>query len=69
MGKNRTKEKWKNIKMVLNYKKLNSNTVFYGYYIPNKAILFNRIPEPIGSQRWIVKADIGKYKWINKAFL
>jgi len=29
--------------MVINYKKLNDNTVFDGYYIPNKTVLFNRI--------------------------
>ena len=29
--------------MVINYKKLNDNTVFDGYYIPNKTVLFNTI--------------------------
>ena len=29
--------------MVINYKKLNDNTIFNGYYIPNKIVLFNRI--------------------------
>ena len=29
--------------MVINYKKFNDNTVFDGYYIPNKTVLFNRI--------------------------
>ena len=26
-----------------NYKKLNDNTIFDGYYIPNKTSVFNRI--------------------------
>ena len=29
--------------MVINYKKLNDNTVFDGYYIPKKIVPFNRI--------------------------
>ena len=30
-------------RMVINYKKLNDNIVFDGYYIPNKTAIFNRI--------------------------
>ena len=29
--------------MVINYKKFNDYTIFDGYYIPNKTVLFNRI--------------------------
>ena len=29
--------------MVINYKKFNDNTVFNGYYIPNKIVIFNGI--------------------------
>jgi len=28
---------------VINYKKFNDNTIFDGYYTPNKAVLFNII--------------------------
>ena len=30
-------------RMVINYKKLNYNTIFDGYYTPNKIVLSNRI--------------------------
>jgi len=39
--------------MVINYKKLNDNTVFDGYNIPKKAILFNRIQ----GASWFTKMD------------
>ena len=37
--------KWKRGKarMIINYKKFNDNTVFDGYYIPNKTVIFNII--------------------------
>ena len=43
MVRNHTKEKRGKTRIVINYKKLNNNTVFDGYYIPNKIVLFNRI--------------------------
>ena len=36
-------EKRGKTRMVINYKNLNDNTVFDGYYIPNKTTIFNRI--------------------------
>jgi len=54
------KEKEGKARIVINYKKLNNNTVFYGYYIPNKTVLFNRIQGPLCSQKYIVNADIDK---------
>ena len=55
--------------MVINYKKLNDNTVFDGYYIPNKTVLLIEFKEPPDSQKWIAKVDTGKSKWMKKAFL
>ena len=43
MVRNQVEEKRGKARMVINYKKLNDNTVFDGYYIPNKTVLFNRI--------------------------
>jgi len=43
MVRNHTKDKREKARMVINYKMLNDNTVFDDYYIPNKAILFDRI--------------------------
>jgi len=43
MVTNHAEEKREKARMVINYKKLNDNTVFSGYYIPNKTVLFNRI--------------------------
>ena len=39
--------------MVINYKKLNDNNVFDGYYIPNKTVIFNRIQ----GASWFSKMD------------
>ena len=36
-------------------KKLNDNIVFYGYDIPNKIDLFNRIKGATSSKKWIIK--------------
>ena len=38
-------KKGKKVRMTINYKKLNDNIVFDGYYTPNKTVLFNRIRE------------------------
>ena len=45
--------------MVINYKKLNDNTVFDGYYIPNQTALFNRIQET----SWFLKMDYTSGCW------
>jgi len=62
MVRNHAEEKRGKARMVISYKKLNDNTVFDGYYIPNKKLLFNKFKEPLGSQKWIAKVDIGKSK-------
>jgi len=43
MVRNQDEEKRGKARVVINYKKFNDNTVFDGYYIPNKTVLFNRI--------------------------
>ena len=43
MVRNIAEEKRGKARMIINYKKLNDNTVFDGYYIPNKTVIFNRI--------------------------
>ena len=43
MIRNHAEEKIGKAKMIINYKKPNNNTVFDGYYISNKTVLFNRI--------------------------
>ena len=43
MVKNRTVEKRGKTGMLIKYKKLHDNTIFDGYYIPNKIDLFNRM--------------------------
>ena len=58
MVRNHVEEKRGKARMVINYKKLNDNTVFDGYYIPNKTVLFN-IVQPLGSRKWITKSIIG----------
>jgi len=45
--------------MVINYKKLNDNTIFDGYYISNKTILFNRIQRA----SWFSKMDCKSGYW------
>ena len=43
MVRNHAEEKRGKARMVINYKKLNDNTVVDGYYITNKTVLLNRI--------------------------
>ena len=43
MVRNHAEEKRGKARMVINYKKLNDNTIFHGYYILNKIVLLNRI--------------------------
>ena len=45
--------------MIINYKKLNDNTVFDGYCIPNKTVLFKRIQEAC----WFSKIDCKSGYW------
>jgi len=53
MVRSHAEEKRGKARMVINYKKLNDNTVFDGYYIPNKTVLFNRIQRA----SWFLKMD------------
>jgi len=57
--RNHAKEKRRKVRMVINYKKLNDNTVFDGYYIPNKTVLFNRIQRA----SWFSKMDCKSGYW------
>ena len=43
MVRNHVEEKREKARMVINYKKLNDNTIFDGYYISNKTVLFDKI--------------------------
>jgi len=43
MVKNHAEEKRGKARMVINYKRLNNNTIFDGYYISNKTVVFNKI--------------------------
>ena len=54
--------------MVINYKKLNDNTVFDGYYILNKAVLFNRIQGAAWFSKMDRKSGYCILKWMRKAF-
>ena len=58
MIRNHIAEKRENGKMVIHENKLNDNTVFEYYYIPDKIVLLIKFKEPLGSQKWIAKADI-----------
>ena len=53
MVRNHAEEKRGKTRMIINYKKLNDNTVFDGYYIPNKTANFNRIQ----GASWFSKLD------------
>ena len=59
MARNHVEEKRGKVRMVINYKKLNDNTVFDGYYIPNKIVLFNRIQ----GASWFSKMDCNSGYW------
>ena len=45
--------------MIISYKKLNDNTIFDGYYIPNKIVIFNRIQ----GASWFSKMDCKSGYW------
>jgi len=51
MMRNHVEEKRGKARMVINYKKLNDNTVFDGYYIPNKLSFSIEFKELPGSQK------------------
>ena len=59
MVRNHAEEKRGKARMVINYKKLNDNTVFDGFYIPNKTVLFNRIQ----GATWFSKMDCKSGYW------
>ena len=59
MVRNCAEEKREKVRMVINYKKLNDNTVFDGYYISNKTVLFNRIQ----GASWFSKMDYQNEYW------
>ena len=59
MVRNHAEEKREKARMIINYKKLNDNTVFDGYYIPNKTVLFNRIQ----GASWFSKMDCKSGYW------
>ena len=59
MMRNHAEEKKEKARMVINYKKLNDNTVLDGYYIPNKIVLFNRIQ----GASWFSKMDCKSGYW------
>ena len=60
MVRNHAEEKRGNARMVINYKKLNDNIVFDGYYIPIKLSFSTESKELFGSQKWVAKVDIDK---------
>ena len=57
MVRNYAEEKRGKATMVINFKKLNDNTIFDGYYISN--VLFNRIQEA----SWFSKMDCKSGYW------
>ena len=59
MVRNHALEKRGKARMVIDYKKLNDNTVFDDYYIPNKTVLFNRIQW----SSWFSKMDWKSGYW------
>ena len=59
MVRNHAEEKRGKVIMIINHKKLNDNTVFDGYYIPNKTVFFNRIQ----GASWFSKIDCKSGYW------
>ena len=57
--RNHAKEKREKPRMVINYKKLNDNAIFDGYYIPSRIVLFNRIR----GASWFSKMDCKSGYW------
>ena len=57
--RNHAKEKKGKARIVIKHKELNGNTVFDGYYIPNKILIFNRIQ----GASWFSKMDCNNGYW------
>ena len=55
--------------MVINYKEVNKNTKFDGYYIPNKEILINLAKGKTIKANLITNQDSGRYKLIMRVYL
>ena len=49
MVRNHAEEKRRKDRMVINYKRLNNNTIFDGYYILNKIVPLIGFKKPLGS--------------------
>ena len=60
MVRNHAEDKRGKGRIVIIYKKLNDNTVFNGYYIPNKTAIFIRIQRASWFLKWIAKLAIGR---------
>ena len=60
MVRNCVEEKRGQARMGTNYKTLIDNTIFDGYYILNKEVLFNRIQGASWFQKWIARVVIGR---------
>jgi len=59
MVTNHAEEKRRKARMVINYEKLNDNTIFNGYCIPNKTLLLNIIQ----GASWFSKIDCKSEYW------
>ena len=70
MVRNHAEEKRGKARMVINYKK-NLTTILslMAITFPIKLSFLIEFKQPLGSQKWIAKVDIGKSRWMKKAFL
>jgi len=59
MARNHAEEKRRKERMVINYQKLNDNTIFDGYYIPSEIAIFNKIQ----GVSWFSKMDCKNGYW------
>ena len=59
MGRNHNEEKIEKVRILINYRKFNDNTIFDGYYIPNKIVILNRIR----GASWFSKMDCKSGYW------
>ena len=60
MVRNHAEEKRGKVRMIINYKQLNNNTLFNTTVFLTKQSSLTEFKEPPSSQKWIVKAVIGK---------
>ena len=67
--RNHAEEKRGKARMVINYKKLNDNTVFDGYYIPKKIVIFNRVQGASSFSKMACKSGYWQIKMDEKVFL